>query len=282
MIEDHSMRSADCRRFARRLVLALASVGAWSGIAARAHAEVKTQTVEYKEGATVLEGYFAYDDAFSGKRPGIIVAHEWMGLNDYAKRRARELAQLGYVAFALDIYGKGVRAKDPKEAGALATKYKSDRALLRARALAAFDTLAKHPRVDRKKLAAIGYCFGGTTVLELARSGASLAGIVSFHGGLDTPHPEDAKNIKGRVLVLTGADDPSVPPAAVTAFEDEMRQAKVDWQLVSYGNAVHAFTNPDSGHDPSQGHAYNEKADKRSWQAMKDFFTDLFGNGKAS
>jgi len=241
------------------------------------HAAMKTETVLYKQGDTELEGYLAYDDSLTGKRPGVVVVHEWYGLNDYAKRRAEQIAQLGYVAFAADIYGKGVRPGTPQEAGAVAGKYRSDRALLRARANAALDELKKNPRVDTNRTAAIGYCFGGTAVLELARSGAPVTGVVSFHGGLDTPNPDDAKNIKAKVLVLHGADDPNVPPAQVAAFQDEMRKANVDWQMNFYGGAVHSFSNPASGNDNSRGIAYNEKADKRSWEAMKLFFREIFG-----
>jgi len=147
---------------------------------------------------------------------------------------------------------------------------------MRARANAGLEVLKKHPLTDVNRIAAIGYCFGGTVVLEMARSGAELAGVVSFHGGLSTPNPSDAKNIKGKVLVLHGADDPAVPPDQVIAFQDELRKAGVDWQMVSYGGAVHSFTNPEAGNDPSRGAAYNEKADKRSWEAMKTFFGEIF------
>ncbi len=241
-----------------------------------AHAEVRTQVMEYKMGDAVLEGYLAYDDASKEKRPGVLVVHEWWGINDYIRGRAQQLAQMGYVAFAPDIYGKGKRATDADAAGKLARIYWSDRKLLRARANAGLDMLLKNQYTDSARVAAIGYCFGGTTVLELARSGAAVAGVVSFHGTLDTPDPNDAKNIKAKVLVLTGADDPNVPPNQIMAFADEMRKAGVDWQLVMYGGAVHSFTNPQSGNDPSKGVAYNEKADKRSWQAMKDFFGEIF------
>lgn len=245
-------------------------------LAADAQAAIRTEVVEYKQGETVLEGYLAYDDAVAGKRPGILVVHEWMGLNPYAKRRAEQLAGLGYVAFACDIYGKGVRPKDAKEAAALAGKYRGDRTLMRARAAAGLDFLKNDPKVDFRRIAAVGYCFGGTAALELARSGAALAGTVSFHGVLDTPTPEDARNIKGRVLALHGADDPFAPSTQVAAFEEEMRKGGVDWQLVLYGGAVHGFTNPDNGNDNSKGLAYNEKADRRSWEAMKAFFAEIF------
>ena len=246
---------------------------------AAADPKIVERTIEYKEGNAVLEGFLAMPagiDAKSPKHPGIVVVHEWMGLNDYAKRRARMLAELGYIAFAADIYGKGVRPKDPKEAGELAGKYKSDRPLLRKRAQAALDELAKQSGVDTNRLAAIGYCFGGTTVLELARSGAPLVATVSFHGALATPTPADAKNIKGKVLALHGADDPTVPAKEVEAFEQEMRDGHVNWELVKYGGAVHAFTNPATPFKPGAAVGYNESADKRSWQAMKDFFGEVF------
>ena len=239
-------------------------------------AALRTEVVEYKHGDVVLEGYLAYDDAVKGRRPGVIVVHEWWGLNNYAKMRTEQIAKLGYIAFAIDMYGKGMRAKDAKEAGSLSGIYRGDRPLMRARANAGLEVLRNHPMTDIKRIAAIGYCFGGTTVLEMARSGAELAGVVSFHGGLSTPNPGDAKNIKGKVLVLHGADDPAVPPDQVIAFQDEMRKANVDWQMVSYGGAVHSFTNPDAGRDPSRGSAYNEKADRRSWEAMKFFFGEIF------
>jgi dienelactone hydrolase len=241
-----------------------------------AEAKIVTQTVEYKQGDTTLEGYLAYDDAIAGKRPGVLVVHQWLGLTDYEKGRAEQLAALGYVAFCADIYGKGVRPKDTAEAGVLAGKYKSDRALLRLRVNAGLDALEKNELVDTARVAAIGYCFGGTTVIELARSGANIAGIVSFHGGLDSPTPADGKNIKCKVLICHGADDPYEKPADLAAFEDEMRQANVDWVLIKYGGAVHSFTQPMAGNDNSKGAAYNERADRRSWAAMKMFFAGIF------
>ena len=232
--------------------------------------------VDYRHGDTILEGYLAYDDVSKEVRSGVLVVHEWYGLNDYARKRADQLAQLGYVAFALDMYGKGVRAADNKEAGALAGKIKGDRPLMRGRASAGLDVLKKHGLVDPKRVAAIGYCFGGTTVLELARAGADVAGVVSFHGGLDTPSPEAAAPIRAKVLVLHGADDPLVPAAEIAAFQEEMRHAGADWQMVFYGGAVHSFSNPQAGADASKGVAYNEVADRRSWQAMKQFFDEIF------
>jgi dienelactone hydrolase len=242
-----------------------------------AGAAIETQTVEYQEGETRLVGYLAYPKEAKGPLPGVLVVHEWMGLNDYAKRRVEQLAELGYVAFAADIYGEGRIAAGIEEAGKLAGTYKGDRPLFRARVAAGLETLKAQALVDPARVAAIGYCFGGTAVLELARGGAEVAGVVSFHGGLDSPTPEDAKNIRAKVLVLHGADDPLVPPTEVLAFEEEMRQGGVDWQLISYGGAVHGFTNPANGDDPrGRGVAYDAVADARSWAAMRQFFAELF------
>ncbi len=248
------------------------------GTALAAEAELVTKTVEYRQGNAILEGFLAWDDAVKGKRPGVLVVHEWTGLGNYVKKRVEQLARLGYVAFGADIYGKGIRPPTPEAASREAGKYKADRSLLRLRARAGMDQLSGHPMVDRSRIAAIGYCFGGTTVLELARSGADLQGVVSFHGGLDTPFPDDASRIRARVLALHGADDPFVPPAQVAGFQDEMRKGHVDWQMVFYGGAVHSFTNPEAGNDPAKGAAYNEKADRRSWEAMKSFFKEIFSN----
>jgi len=239
-------------------------------------ATVRTETVEYRQGDTTLVGFVACDDAFQGPRPGVLIVPQWMGLTDYEKHRAEMIAQLGYVAFCADIYGNGVRPQNTREAGALAGKYKSNRKLLRARVNAALDAMRRQPLVDPKRVAAIGYCFGGTTVIELARSGADVSGVVCFHGGLDSPTPADGKNIKCRVLVCHGADDPLSSPKNIAAFENEMRKGGVDWQLNKYGGAVHSFTQPDAGSDNSKGAAYNEKADQRSWEAMKQFLAEIF------
>ena len=241
-----------------------------------AMAEVRTERIEYRHGNAVLEGYLAYDVAGTGKRPAVLVVHEWWGLNDFARRRVEQLARLGYVAFALDMYGKGVSTTDPKEAGRLSGLFRSDSPFRRARAAAGLNVLKGRPEVDPARIAAIGYCFGGTVVLEMARAGADLKGVVSFHGGLATPNPADAKNIKGKVLVLHGADDTFESPAEIAAFQEEMRQAGVDWQMVYYGGAVHSFTNQDAGKAGIKGVAYNEAADRRSWQAMRDFFDEIF------
>ena len=253
----------------------------WIGIcslvlALTVRAEIVSKPVEYNEGQTTLEGLCVYDNSTTSKRPGVLIVHQWKGLGDYEKKRAEMLAKLGYNVFAVDIYGKGIRHNNPKDASAEAAKYKNDRKLLRARVNAGLDVLKKQEFTDAQRIAAIGYCFGGTTALELARSGAAVAGVVSFHGGLNTPNVGDARQIKTKVLALHGADDPHVPPAEVAAFEKEMRDAKVDWSLIAYGGAVHSFTDWNAGNDNSKGSAYNEKADKRSWEAMKQFFAEIF------
>ncbi|MGD8353267.1 MAG: dienelactone hydrolase family protein [Pseudomonadota bacterium] len=243
-----------------------------------ASAGVITSFVDYRHGDTELKGYLAYDDAIKGQRPGVLVVHDWMGEGPFDRAVSEKLARLGYIAFAADIYGSGVRPKDSKEAAAQAGIYRKDRVLMRSRANAALQVLLENEMADSARVAAMGYCFGGGVTLELARSGAPLAGAVSFHGNLDTPDPSDAENIKAKVLVMHGADDPFVPMDQVLAFMEEMRQAKVDWQFIAYGNAVHSFTNPAAGNDNSQGAAYNGKADRRSWRAMQVFFNEIFGN----
>lgn len=239
--------------------------------AGSARAAVKVQTVDYKQGDTTLEGWLVYDDAAHGKRPGIVVYPQWMGPSDDEKTVAEKLAQMGYVAFVADIYGKGVRPDTPQAAGAEMGKYLKDRPLLLGRAQAALDQLRQSPLVDAQKLAAIGYCFGGAPALDLGRSGAPLVDIVTFHGVLSTPDPTNAKNIKGHVLVLHGAADPIVNAQAVAAFEKEMTDAKVDWQVVLYGGAMHAFTDPHA-HSPEHGSQYDPTAATRAWQAMNDLF----------
>jgi dienelactone hydrolase len=245
-------------------------------LAGSSRAAMHVETAEYKHGDVVLAGYLAYDDSLPGKRPGVLVVHDWTGHNAYARKRAEQLAQLGYVAFALDMYGKGVQAKDPRDAAAKASVFKDNRTLMRSRATAGLEVLRQNPHVDEKRIAAIGYCFGGTTALELARSGADLVGVVCFHGGLGTPTPADAKNIKCKVLVLHGADDPFVPAKEVAAFEHEMKSAGVDFRIVKYPGAVHSFTNSAAGSDSSRGTAYNAKADQESWEAMRGFFDAVF------
>ena len=244
--------------------------------AAEAAASVQTQAIDYRDGETVLEGYLAFDDAVPGPRPGVLVVHEWKGLNEYAKRRARQLAELGYVAFAVDMYGKGVLAKDHQEAAQLSGVYRSDRSLMRKRILAGLAVLMTQPQVDAARLAAIGYCFGGTTVLELARSGAPVKGVVSFHGGLDSPDPDAGKAITAKVLVLHGAEDRFVAPEQMAAFKGELDAAGVDYRIIEYPGAVHGFTVAEAGNDPSTGVAYNPEADRKSWEELRTFLAKIF------
>lgn len=267
----HTHRSA----WISALILLLA---AWSGNAA--HAAIITQALPYKHGEVELVGYLAYDDATQAegakKLPAVLVVHEWWGLNDYARMRAARLAELGYVAFAVDMYGQGKTTADAAEAGQWAGAIKADPKLMRERIKAAFDLMSKHDLVDARKIAVIGYCFGGTVALELARSGARVAATVAFHASLNTVNPADARNIRGRVLVCHGADDTFVSETELRAFEKEMRDARVDWQLVSYGGAMHSFTNPNASKAGIKGVAYHEKADRRSWEAMKQLLAEAF------
>jgi dienelactone hydrolase len=237
--------------------------------------QISSEMITYKQGDATMQGYLAFSKS-DQRRPGILIVHDWMGLGEHYKQIANKLAEMGYVAFAADIYGNNTKPADSGEAAKLAGKLKADRQLLRERTKASLKVLQENKMVDPKKIAAIGYCFGGTTVLELARSGADIAGVISFHGGLETPDVKDSKNIKAEVLALHGADDPFVPPKEVEAFQDEMRKGNVDWQMIIYGNNVHSFTTPGAGTDKSKGAAYDATADRRSWEAMKSFFNELF------
>ncbi len=241
-------------------------------------AEIQTKTVDYKDGDVSLEGFMAFDsNKVTKASPAVLVVHQWMGITDYEKSRCKQLAELGYVAFAVDIYGKGVRPTSIEEAMKQSGIYKKDRGLYRKRLNLGLEQLKASPGVASSKIAAIGYCFGGTGVLELARSGANVAGVVSFHGGLDAPTPEDAKKIKAKVLICHGNDDPFVPVADIEAMKKSFDDAKVDWQMIAYSGAVHSFTQKMAGNDNSKGAAYNEKADMRSWTAMKSFFEETIG-----
>lgn len=243
-----------------------------------ARAEVKTETVKYKAGDVEAQGFLAYDAGMQGKRPGVLVVPEWWGLNDYPKMRAQQLAKLGYVAFVADIYGEGKTTEDPKQSGAWSGALKGgDRAKLRERVAAAFEQLKGNPNVDASKTAAIGYCFGGTTVLELARAGADVQAVVAFHPDPSPPQGAPADRIKAKVLACIGAVDPFVPQEAIDEFKKEMETAKADWALNIYGGAVHAFTNPNADKHNIPGVAYHKQADMRSWQAMLDLFNETFG-----
>lgn len=238
-------------------------------------AKIQTKKIEYSQGDLKFEGFLAYDDAKKGNLPGMVIFHNWMGVTKETESKAIEFAKNGVIAFAGDIYGKDIRPKDAKEAGALATKYKMDRKLLRERVMLAFEELKKQKHVDPSKLIAAGYCFGGTSALELGRTGADLKGVLSFHGGLSNPTPTDASNLKGKTLVFHGAVDPFVSKEEVDGFLKEMNDSKVDYEFIAYANAVHSFTEKAAGNDNSKGAAYNEKADLASFARVKDFIKSL-------
>ncbi len=247
------------------LILMAATVG---------HSKIVTQNVPYQHNGTEFEGYLAYDDAVTGKRPGVLVVHEFWGLNDFAKDRTVKVAELGYVALAVDMYGKGKVTQDPDEARHLASHVRST-PLMRERAQAGLKILAQQKQVDSGRLAAMGFCFGGTTVLELAYSGADLRGVASFHGGLTAPKPEEGKQIKASILVLHGADDPMIKAEEIAAFQGAMREAKADWQMVLFGGAVHSFTNPGAS-DLSRGVAYHARTAARSFKYLEIFLKEIF------
>jgi dienelactone hydrolase len=246
------------------------------GVASSALGAIKTQTIEYKQGDTVLEGYLAYDDATSAKRPGVIVVHEWWGNNEYTHHRAEMLAQLGYAAFAIDMYGKGKVTTEAAKATEWSNAVKADMKTAMAWAQLGLDTFKAQPMVDATKIAAIGYCFGGGMVLHMARNNFPLLGVVSFHGDL-SPGAAPATKITPKILVCHGADDTFVPQTAVTAFIEEMKKAGANYEIVEYSGAVHAFTNPDAGKFNLPGIAYNKQANERSWKRMQDFFNEIFG-----
>jgi dienelactone hydrolase len=239
-------------------------------------APLRRAEVRYEHDGTPLVGYLVAPSG-DGPFPGVLVVHDWFGVGDHVKVRCEMLARLGYVALAADIYGEGIRPADAAQAAALARGFYADPLLLRGRAAAGLERLRAEPTVDGARLAAIGYCFGGSTVLQLARTGADLAGVVSFHGGLQTGEPGSAQAIRAALLVLTGASDPVVPDSAVAAFQDELRQVpQLDWQVVTYSGAMHAFTIPGTS-SPERGSQYNAVAERRSWKAMKDFLAEVVG-----
>lgn len=229
----------------------------------------------YMDGDAWLEAFFAYDAAITGSRPAVLIAHTWGGRDSFVAEKARKLASLGYVGFALDMYGKGVVGSGKEENAKLMQPFMDDRAKLQQRMVAALTAVQQLPWVDGNKVAAMGFCFGGLCVLDLARTGADVKGVVSFHGLLGAPDNTQGIKIKAKILALHGHDDPMAPPEQVLTFQDEMTQAGADWQFVSYGNTMHAFTNP-VANDPGFGTVYQADADRRSWQAMGNFFAEIF------
>lgn len=259
----------------RRFILA----GLCLVFVSQVQAKVITKELVYTVNGTAMQGYLAYEDSIKGKRPGIVVVHEWWGHNDYARKRAQMLAKLGYTAFALDMYGGGKTASHPQDAAKFSAAVKKNLPLARARFTAALEQLKAHPTVDPARLAAIGYCFGGGIVLEMALQGIDLKGVVSFHGTLPPPRDLQPGRVKAKILVLNGAADPFVKPEQIRAFEEEMKAAGVDYRLIQYPGAKHAFTNPAAdqyGKKFGIPLAYNKQADDKSWQAMQDFFKTIF------
>jgi dienelactone hydrolase len=237
-------------------------------------AKIVTQTVPYEHNGKKMQGFLAYDDAKSGPRPGVLVVHEWWGLNDYIRDRTRQVAQMGYVAFAPDMYGEGKTTRDPKEAGAWSGDVRKSGELV-PRAKAGLDILRKQKGVDGQRLGAMGFCFGGSTVLALAYSGEPLKGTVLFHGSLFPP--EQGAQIKSPIVILHGEKDTFIKPETITQVKDALEAGKVDYYMVTYANAVHAFTNPDADSFKIPGIGYNEKAARRSWDEMQYFFRQQFG-----
>jgi dienelactone hydrolase len=232
-------------------------------------------TVVYRDDEAVLEAFFAFDDAYSGRRPAVLISHAWGGRDNFVADKARKLAGLGYVGFALDMYGKGILGSSKEENAKLMQPFMEDREKLQQRMKAALTAVKQLPWVDDSKIAAMGFCFGGLCVLDLARTGADIKGVVSFHGLLDVPDNAQGNKIKTKILALHGHDDPMVSPKQVLAFQEEMTQAGADWQFVTYGHTVHAFTNP-VANDPDFGTIYQADADRRSWIAMQNFFAEIF------
>jgi dienelactone hydrolase len=232
--------------------------------------------IEYHAEAVNLRGYIAFDDAATGRRPGVLVFHEGLGLGEFAMARARRLAELGYVALAADMFGDRRQARNLQEVVRLVGDLRNQPETLLARGRAALTTIAALPQVDADRIGAIGFCFGGSVVLELARDGADLKAVVSFHGVLATRKPAAPGQVKASVLVLTGADDPLAPSEQVRAFEEEMRAAEVsDWQVISYGNTLHGFTNPVADGSMMRSALYSAQADRRSWASMRSLFDEV-------
>ena len=245
--------------------------------AAPAFAAVKTREVDYKQNGTTLKGLLAWDDAQAGKRPGVLVVHEWWGLNEHSRNAARRLAEAGYVALALDMYGDGEVATHQHDAEALMNAVTKDPAVVAARFNAALAQLKQDPHVDPEKIAAIGYCFGGQVVLDMARAGADLDAVVSFHGLLATKTPAQKGKVTSRILVLTGDADPFNPPEQVEAFKKEMQAAAARFEVISYPGVKHGFTNPDASKYGMDALAYDARADKESWAEMLKLFKQVFG-----
>jgi len=245
-----------------------------------AEPKIQTKTVEYKAQDVIMKGYLAYEEGIKGKRPGVLVVHEWWGLNDYIRRRARMLAELGYVALALDMYGEGKQAMHPADAGKFSSELMQNFDVSRTRFLAAMDFLKQQALVDPTRIAAIGYCFGGGVVLNMARQGVDLKAVASFHGGLKAVKSAQPGEVKAKILVLNGADDKFIPQDQIEAFKQEMKTAGADFRFISYPGALHSFTNPEADENAKKFNmavAYNADADKKSWDELEKFLKTIFG-----
>jgi dienelactone hydrolase len=243
-------------------------------LAINAAGGIVTKEITYRQDTIIFKGFLAYDNSVKGKRPGVLVAHEWWGLNDFAKTQAKNLAHMGYAAFAVDLYGNGRTTSDPKTAAEMAGEVRGT-PRMHDRITAGFDVLLSQEMVDAKRVAAIGFCFGGTAVLELAYSGAQCKGVVTFHGGLFSPKPEELGNIKTKLLILHGANDPTMTPEVISQFQESLRKSGADWHMVYFGNTVHSFTNPAAGNDPAKGVAYNPISAARAFSYMKLFLEEV-------
>ena len=236
---------------------------------------IQTRTIDYQDGDVDLQGYLAWDDAVEGKRPGVMIAHAWAGRSDFENGKAEALAKLGYVGFALDNFGRGILGTNTEENSALIQPFLDDRAMLQGRMQIALKVLKGLDEVDASRVAAIGFCFGGLCVLDLARTGTDVCGVVSFHGLFGSPGNTAGNKIKAKVLALHGWDDPMAPPDQVVSLAEELSSMGADWQVHGYGNTMHAFTNPQAN-DPEFGTVYSPDADRRSWNAMQDFLSEIF------
>lgn len=243
---------------------------------AQVEAKIQRQSIPYQHGEVKLEGVMAWDDSITGKRPGILVVHEWWGLNDYAEKRAEQLAALGYVAFAVDMYGKGKVTDHGDQASQWANAVTTNLSVWQARALEGLKILEGHPQVDPQKLAAIGYCFGGATVMQLVYGGAPVRGVVSFHGSLPIPPASQRINSSAKVLIAHGEADPFLTPEHIENFQSSLDKSGLDWHMVVYGGAQHSFTNPSANQYGMKGVQYQERADRRSWKHMQVFFEEIF------
>jgi dienelactone hydrolase len=236
---------------------------------------IQTRAIEYRDGDSLLEGYMAWDSSIAGERPGVLVSHAWAGRGEFEENKAVQLAELGYVGFAIDLYGKAVKGTSPEENGALMQPFLDDRVMLQSRLSLALDALKKQEEADSARVAAKGYCFGGLCVLDLARIGTDIAGVASFHGLFGAPGNTGDKRISAKILIMHGWDDPMATPDQVLALADEMSAMGADWQIHAYGNTLHAFTNP-AANDPGFGTVYNAQADRRSWQNLQLFLAEIF------